>query len=361
LEIFEHSLYKDPITGRDNFFSFIQSDFKNIFGENGSVIIIDIAHFLNFNNKYGRSNGDLCLKCLSDSIYKALGDNKDAAVFRTHGDEFTIIFRDSAYSDTGNICDLIKEEYKIAQSSMGFNDVKLHTLILHYDSRINSMEEYYELLVKKSLDQSEETEDKFAGERLLKHIIGGIIGRVRDTLSYYNNAYNIALADDVSGLGNHRAVKIFLDNLLEECKNSNSEFSVLFIDGDNLKRYNEVSYEAGNEMIRKLGSIITNSIRNEDKVYRWLSGDEFLVILKDTNEINSLKSANRIREAVENGTKDMIYPTTVSIGISCCPDDGLSTEEVVYKAEKANALAKNLGKNKVVRWNEDIKLTRYKE
>ncbi|MDV3426483.1 MAG: diguanylate cyclase [Bacillota bacterium] len=355
MEIFEHSLYKDPITERDNFFSFIQSDFQKIFGENGSVIIIDIANFLNFNNKYGKSNGDLCLKCLSDSIYKVMGDNKDAAVFRTHGDEFTLIIRNSTKSYTENICDLIKKEYKKVLSSIGFNDLMLHTLILHYDSRINSIEEYYELLVKKSLDQSEKTGDKFSGERLLKHIIGSIIERVRDTLSYYNNAYNIALVDDVSGLGNHRAGKMFLNNLLEEYKNNNSEFSVLFIDGDNLKRYNELSYEDGNKMIRKLGSIIMSSVRNEDKVYRWLSGDEFLVILKDTNEINSVKSANRIREAVENGTKDMQYPTTISIGLSCCPYDGLDAEEIVNKAEKANALAKSLGKNKVIRWNKDIK------
>lgn len=355
MEIFEHSLYKDPITGRDNFFSFIQSDFQKIFGDNGSVIIIDIAHFLNFNNKYGRSNGDLCLKCLSDSIYKVMGDNKDTAVFRTHGDEFTVIFRSSTNSYTENICNLIKKEYKTVLHSIGFNNVLLHTLILHYDCRINSIEEYYELLVKKSLDQSEKTGDKFSGERLLKHIIGGIIERVRDTLSYYNSAYNIALVDDISGLPNHRAGKMFLHNLLEECKNNNSEFSVLFIDGDNLKRYNELSYEDGNKMIRKLGSIITGSVRNEDRVYRWLSGDEFLVILKDTNEINSIKSANRIREAVEDGTKDMLYPTTISIGLSCCPGDGLTAEEIVYKAEKANALAKNLGKNKVIRWNKDLK------
>lgn len=355
MEIFKNNLYKDPITGRNNFFSFIQSDFDKLFGDSGTVLIIDIANFLNFNNKYGRANGDLCLKCLSDSIYKVLPENSDEAVFRTHGDEFTIIFSAAAGIDTENICNLIMREYKTAMHSIGFNDVELHTLILHYDSKINSIEEYYGLLVKKSLNQSEAAEDKFTGERLLKHIIGGIIDRVRDTLSYYNDAYNFALVDDVSGISNHRAGKIFLDNLLEECKTNNEEFSVLFIDGDNLKRYNRVSYEAGNEMIRKLGEIITSSIRNEDKVYRWLSGDEFLVILKDTNEINSIRSANRIREAVENQTKDMLYPTTISIGLACCPSDGLSAEDIINKAEKSNALAKNSGKNRVIRWTEVIR------
>lgn len=350
MEIFKNNLYKDPITGRDNFFSFIQSDFNKIFTEKGTVLIIDIADFMNFNDKYGRTNGDLCLKYLSDSIYRVLKGNSEASVFRTSGDEFTIIFPGMVSIDTENICDLIKKEYKTGLTSLGFNDGRLHTLILHYDSKINSIEEYYEMLVKKSFNQDTVAEDKFTGENLLKHIIGGILGRVRDTLSYYNDAYCFALVDDVSGLGNHRAGKIFLDNLLEECKVNNSEFSVLFIDGDNLKRYNQVSYETGNEMIRKLGSIIKSSIRNEDKVYRWLSGDEFLVILKDTNEINSIKSANRIREAVEKQTKDMLYPTTISIGLACYPSDGIDADGIIYKAEKANVLAKNLGKNKVIRW-----------
>lgn len=349
MDIF-HNLYKDPITGRGNFFSFIQSDFQKIFGERGSVLIIDIAEFMNFNNKYGRANGDICLKSLSDSIYKVLGDSKDASVFRTHGDEFTIIFKTADF-DIENICILIKDEFKKVLYTIGLDDSDLHILVLYYENRISSIEDYYELLVKRSLAQSEETEDKFTGERLLKHIIGGIIGRVRDTLSYYDNAYTIALVDDVSGLSNHRAAKLFLDNLLEEYKSSSLQFSVLFIDGDNLKRYNQISYEAGNEMIRKLGSIIKSSVRNEDKVYRWLSGDEFLVILKDTGELNAVKSAERIRKAVEKSTKEMTYPTTISVGLSCWPGDGVSAEEIIYKAEKANAMAKNSGKNKVVVWN----------
>jgi len=350
MEVFNNSLYKDPLTGRDNFFSFIQSDFNKMFGNKGAVLIIDIANFMNFNDKFGRNNGDLSLKCVSDAISKVLPVDCEALVFRTHGDEFTSIFPNKMYPYVENICNLIKREYKILMNGYGFYDVDVHTLILTYENRINSIEEYYELLVKNSLNQSEQTEDKFTGERLLRHIIGGITNRVRDTLSCYKDAYNFALIDDVSELANHRAGKAFLVNLLDEYKTNNLGFSVLFIDGDNLRRYNEISYESGNEMIRKLGKIITSSVRIEDKVYRWLSGDEFLVVLKGTNEVNAFKLANRIREDVEEQTKDFVYPTTISIGLACYPNDGHSIEEIINKAEKANALAKNLGKNKVVEW-----------
>lgn len=345
-----NDLYKDPLTGRDNFFSFIQADYEKIFGNRGIVLIIDIANFLEFNNEFGRTNGDLCLKCVSDAISKVLVIDWDTCVFRTHGDEFTIIFHERIYSYVENICNLVKKEYKILMNEYGFYDVDVHSLILNYESKISSIEEYYELLMKNSFNQTGNTNDKFSGDRLLKHIIGGIINRVRDTLSYYEDAYNYALIDDVSELANHRAGRAFLANLLDEYKSNNLGFSLLFIDGDNLRRYNEISYEAGNEMIRKLGQIITDSIRGEDKVYRWLSGDEFLVVLKGATDKNAFKLANRIREDVEEQTKDLVYPTTISIGLASYPKDGLGIEEIINKAEKANALAKGSGKNKVVKW-----------
>lgn len=355
LEVFKNDLYKDPLTGRANFFSFMQCNFHEIFGNEGAVLIIDIANFTKFNDEFGRNNGDLSLKCVSNAISNVLQADCEALVFRTHGDEFTSIFPNKMYSYVKNIRNLIDKEYKILMNGYGFYDVDIHTLILNYESKINSIEEYYELLLKNSLSQSEQTEDKFSGDRLLRHIIGGITNRVRDTLSYYKDAYDYALIDDVSELANHRAGKAYLVNLLDEYKTNNLGFSVLFIDGDNLRRYNEISYEAGNEIIRKLGQIITRSIRNKDKVYRWLSGDEFLVVLKGDNEINAFKLANRIRVDVEEQTKDLVYPTTISIGVACCPNDGVGIEDIINKAEKANALAKSLGKNKVVKWNSSIK------
>lgn len=347
---FKYDLYRDHITGLDNFFSFIQSDFQKMFGNKGVIVVIDIANFMDFNNRYGRTHGDEFLKCVSEAIYLVLSDNPKAFTFRTHGDEFTCIFPSQVYNYGKTISNLINSECKTIMNKLGFNDIELHTLALEYDHEISSVEAYYELLVRNSINQPEQTENKFSGERLLRHIIGGITNRVRDTLSYYEDVYNFALVDDISGLANHKAGMIFLSNLLEEYKASKPGFSILFIDGDNLRRYNKISYESGNNMIRKLGQIIKSSIRVDDKVFRWLSGDEFLVILKETNEINALKLADRIRASVEELTKDCAYPTTISVGLACYPNDGIIIGELISKAEKANALAKSLGKNKVVKW-----------
>jgi diguanylate cyclase (GGDEF)-like protein len=138
---------------------------------------------------------------------------------------------------------------------------------------------------------------------------------------------------------------------LEGYKSDKNGFSLLFIDGDDLKRYNKVSYETGNDMIKRLSGIIVETLRNEDKIFRWLSGDEFLIVLKETNEVKAIRIAERIRQAVEEQTKTWIYPVTISIGISSYPKDGCCITELIDKAEKANGFAKDAGKNRVFTWD----------
>lgn len=348
--ILKDNLYKDYLTGMWNFFGFIEADFKEVFGDNGAVLIIDIANFIKFNENYGRTNGDICLKELSNAIENVLEHEKKVSAFRTGGDEFTIMFPNTLNIEVERICDSIRVEFNNIMDNYDFYKIGLHTIILSYNSNISSIEDYYKLLLRNSNNQIDGTEDKFQGDRLLIHIIGGILSKVRDTLSHYNSAYELALTDDISGLKNHRAGSAYLLNLLEDYQYKRSEFSILFIDGDRLKRYNEISYEAGNGMIRKLSEIIKNSKRKSDKVYRWLSGDEFLVVLEDTDSDNAVKLADRIRKAVEEQTKDLVYPLTVSIGVASYPDDGSNIDDIISKSEKANALAKSLGKNRVVKW-----------
>ncbi|NLY45838.1 MAG: diguanylate cyclase [Tissierella sp.] len=349
----KNSLYIDYLTGMRNVFGFIEVDLKQVFSDNGVVLIIDIVNFKKFNEDYGRVNGDKCLKELSKAIENVLEheNEKKVSAFRTDGDEFTIVIPSKTASEVEGICNSIKAEFNKIMDNYDFYKVGLHTLIMSYDSHISSIEDYYKLLLTNSINNKDSIGDKFQADRLLIHIMGGVISKVRDTISHYNNVYELALTDDISGLRNHRAGSAYLLNLLEDCQSKKTEFSILFIDGDRLKRYNEISYEAGNQMIRKLSEIITNSIRKSDKVYRWLSGDEFIVVLRDVNPDNAVKLAERIRKAVEEQTKDLVYPLTISIGVSTYPNDGNNIDDIINKAEKANALAKNLGKNRVLKWN----------
>lgn len=342
-------IYTDPLTCLPNFFKFIEANFETVFGTSGVVIIFDIANIKTINETRGRITGDLYIKELSDVISKVLERYNNMAVYRTHADEITIICRENNLQSTSAMSSEIENNFIHQMREKGFNEVNLNKNQFEYSESINCVEDYYEFIIKHTVFLNHRNHNQ---GKLVNHIIGGIVNSVRETLSYYDDAYSLALVDDVSGMPNHRAGKIHLANLMEYSKNSGEmEFSILFIDGDDLRRYNKLSYETGNDMIKRLSGIIADTLRADDKIFRWLSGDEFLIVLKDASECKAVKVANRIRQIVEEKTKDWIYPVTISIGIATYPKDGSNITELVDKAEKANGIAKDMGKNTVLKWD----------
>lgn len=350
-----NNLNEDSLTGLPNFFNFIEADIKKVFEKKGTFIVLNILDLTEVNNSYGREVGDLCIKGISQAILRVTSVYSNIFIFRFGLNDFITIIPEYLHIATEFITSRIEIEFWKHMDNLGFKTFKLNKLIINYNQEITSVEDFYEVLLNNVLIQAKNEDCSYSSKRLLRHVTDTFTRNIRNTLSVYNNACELALKDDISGLHNHRAGKAFLVNLIEEYKIQKTGFSVLFIDGDNLRRYNKISYEAGNEIIRKLSEIITSSIRSEDKVYRWLSGDEFLVVSQRTNEINAIKLAERIRAKVEEQTRKLIYPTTISIGVSIFPQDGNSLEEIVDKAEKANGIAKCSGKNKVVNWNSSIK------
>ncbi len=350
MRIFEDNIYFDPLTAMPNFFSFIESDVKSMFGEQGSVLIFDMVKFIEINEVYGREIGDMFLKSFADALRSILMDYKGAAMFRTHGDEFTVIIQNMCGEDSEDLAQYIKSEFKRRMIKQGFANADLHTLAISYAQSVSSVNEFYKMMFNESFKKLKSRNKKFCDEKLVESIIGNFTNRIQETLSLLKDTYSMAMTDDVSTLPNQRAAKIFLKDLLKEESKEATEFSILFIDGDNLKRYNHISYETGNEMIKSLSQIIAGSIRKNDRIFRWLSGDEFLVVLDKISHEDGESLAERIRTAVEDQSRKWLYPITISIGMASYPEDGCCIQELINKAEKANAIAKRSGKNRVVRW-----------
>jgi diguanylate cyclase (GGDEF)-like protein len=346
----ENNIYEDPLTGLPNFFRFIETDAKIMFAGSGSVIIFDMVRFQKINSLYGREIGDLFLINFSKTLRDILINFENVLKFRTHGDEFTVILPGFSEEEAEELSQIIKERYKKTMSELSFSNVDLHILILNYSDNITSINQFYQMMFLKSFKEVQSLDNKFSEERLVENIIGNFTYRIQETLSLLNDAYALALTDDISALPNQRAAKLYLKNLIKENSNPVKKFSILFIDGDNLKRYNQISYSAGNEMIKSLSNVIVSSLRKNDKVFRWLTGDEFLVILEDISNEDDIKLAERVRSFVEEQTKKWNFPITVSIGVSSYPEDGDNIEEILIKSEKANVIAKNSGKNKVIQW-----------
>jgi diguanylate cyclase (GGDEF)-like protein len=139
-----------------------------------------------------------------------------------------------------------------------------------------------------------------------------------------------------------------LEKAIENSAANHKPFSVLLIDGDNIRIYNSINYAAGDQMIRDMSVVYKNNLRPNDFVARWRAGDEFIVILPDTSIEGAKIIGERFRLAVKEASQTWKFPVTISIGIASYPIHGDNVNTLVDKAESATKHAKDQGKDRVV-------------
>jgi diguanylate cyclase (GGDEF)-like protein len=345
----------DPLTGIPNLFGLMESDMASVFQDFGMILYIDLKQLENVNNVYGSIMGDIFIRTVSDSlrstVYQYFPGSVDISLFRMGGDEFLAVFPQYQGDSLPMLVKELETTIKTKMEQSGLSDADIWSVVWTYSGNMKSIvdlfkECYTRLLTKKTRQQVPKELPPWA-----EQLIGKLYHRVKETVDLLQHVSSLALKDEITGLPNHRSAELFLADTLTECQEHRrhaASFSVLFIDGDNLKKYNSNGYENGNRMIRELGALISQSLRQDDRVFRWLTGDEFLVLLKDTDKTGAAKLAERLRRHVENTGRDWEYPVTVSIGIASYPEDGPDISVLLKRAEMANLDAKNLGKNRVV-------------
>lgn len=168
-----------------------------------------------------------------------------------------------------------------------------------------------------------------------------------------NQARLLSETDDLTGIYNMRGFSITVDRLFAQAARYKRPACMLMIDSDNLKQINDqYGHEAGNRMLKVVAKSIANELRNTDVLGRY-GGDEFIVLLPETPPERAIEVAERIRRAVETTPTEYEGErllTSVSIGIACYPEDGRSIDAIQARADRAMYLAKNEGRNKVVRF-----------
>ena len=159
-----------------------------------------------------------------------------------------------------------------------------------------------------------------------------------------------ARTDPLTGLFNRAQLFVTLEQEVSRTRRSDRGFCVLMIDLDGLKAINDSGgHLRGDEVLRALGAVIRTSIRTADSAYRY-GGDEFVVLLPETDIVGAFVVAEKIRGGAEEVGMAMTGPepvTSVSIGLVSHPEDGLSAEELMSAADRAMYQAKRLGKNQI--------------
>ncbi|MFO8052774.1 MAG: sensor domain-containing diguanylate cyclase [Candidatus Omnitrophota bacterium] len=164
------------------------------------------------------------------------------------------------------------------------------------------------------------------------------------------NSYSFELTlakahtDSLTGLWNYGYFQYKLDEELAKAKSTNKDISVLMIDIDDFKNYNDnFGHIQGDKALKKIGQTIKDNCRKIDIVCRY-GGEEFSLILPSNNKKEARLLAERIRKSIAEQSI-LNYRFTVSIGVATFPKDERKKERLVKKADDALYSAKNKGKN----------------
>lgn len=163
-------------------------------------------------------------------------------------------------------------------------------------------------------------------------------------------AKNLSFSDDLTDLYNQRYLPQVLDTEIARAKRACTKFSVLFMDLDHFKKVNDSKgHWVGSKLLVEVGKIVKGNIRSCDYGFRY-GGDEYVVILVDTDVKGAEVVGERLRKQVEetdylvDGHKIKL---TISVGVACFPDHAATRQDIIKMADEAMYLGKHKSRNVV--------------
>lgn len=162
----------------------------------------------------------------------------------------------------------------------------------------------------------------------------------------YSKAERRARVDELTGLFNRRHFNESLALELSRHSRYGSMLSLLFIDLDNFKGYNDSNgHSCGDKLLSHIGRLIKESLRNIDMAFRY-GGDEFAIIMPHTSGDDASVVAERLRKTVNGEMRLQRADITLSLGLASWPSDGLTASDLIDAADKALYYAKRTGGNR---------------
>jgi two-component system, cell cycle response regulator len=178
--------------------------------------------------------------------------------------------------------------------------------------------------------------------------------RLQDRLQQnYQHGLSLALTDPLTGLYARRYGEAHLDELIDRVNQDGASAAVMLFDIDHFKRVNDThGHDAGDDVLRELAARTKHSVRSVDLAARW-GGEEFVVVMPETDLANAAAVAERLRLAVANepftvkatGAK---LGVTISIGVAAAIAGGDHRDRLLKRADDALYSAKSAGRNRVI-------------
>lgn len=178
--------------------------------------------------------------------------------------------------------------------------------------------------------------------------------RYQDALkSNYRQTISRSITDALTGLYNRHYLNNHLDNLVRQSLNNNKPMSIMILDMDHFKSVNDAyGHDIGDEVLKQTAEIIVKSIRSSDLAAR-LGGEEFVVLMPETDHDQAKEAAERIRRTMESTSMKVSHSVgqlnkTVSIGVAFMNDMGDNGQSMLKRADEALYKAKEGGRNRVI-------------
>jgi diguanylate cyclase (GGDEF)-like protein len=360
MNIEKHVERIDVLTGCGNLLAFLETFSAQLASNQGaafSVLLIDLNNFTSFNDQHGHARADGLLHWVGIVL-----QDTGLPSYRLGNDEFLVSFG----QNTPEACEEIARSVfeRLNREGKQFNIVNPASVILiHFQKEKLEIADLW-IAISDALFDAKVFGDRgflvntythaSAINKYQLHVINMLTERLLSFANRLDDTHQMAYLDPVTQLPNSIAAERELQRAIEESQRTQETFSILFIDGDNLRFYNDISYSAGDHMLRRLSELLSSYLRPGDFIARWRVGDEFLVLLPTATQNDALTVAERLRSEVESKSKVWEIPITISIGIALYPLQGSTVEELLAAVEKAAKHSKDHGKNQITVFDKQL-------
>jgi diguanylate cyclase (GGDEF)-like protein len=196
-----------------------------------------------------------------------------------------------------------------------------------------------------------------AGESYDEEGIPNVARYLRQVASVLSNIYqltrsrDLAMRDDLTKAFNRRFFDSYLDEEIERARRYAATCSIIFLDLDDLKTVNNAyGHLAGSRTLQEVAKRILAAVRGIDKVVRF-GGDEFCIILPQTDQEQAVAVAHRVRRAMMSApfhlSDEIDIAISASFGIATFPTHGLNKDDLIRQADAAMYRVKSTTKDAV--------------
>jgi diguanylate cyclase (GGDEF)-like protein len=195
------------------------------------------------------------------------------------------------------------------------------------------------------------------GEKIDDTTFAPVSRYLRAVVQVLGNVYqltrsrDLAMRDDLTKAFNRRFFESYLDEEIERARRYGALFSIIFLDLDDLKTVNNFfGHLTGSRTLQEVAKRILNAVRGIDKVVRF-GGDEFCIILPQTDSEQAAAVANRVRRSIGDSSfklePEIEISVTASFGIASYPTHAMTKEDLIRQADQAMYRVKSTTKNAI--------------